>query len=360
MSLVPLSGEEVGTLLAVRGTPTGAQYSTYFGRTERERYARCFESATVGFLGVFFSYFLSFVLGGFVATVSGCLFLFWGVLSPEFKAVQRNWEFLGGRPLADTFEGDDQYYGVEYDDGLHGALFLGRLEDVAVVQDASDPARDEYDLSEFADYRMETDELERYTGQPYLLRVRCAEADGGGGGDDDADDEVLPPPPRTLQVHARLSEEYLDLEVGMPVLAVLLSTSPRFDKLAALSDLFVPDAGCWIGDYPYLARAEVEEFLADNPDVWDALVAEGTWDGDGDGGGDDDDDEDLLDDGGDYDDDDDDLWVDDADDDDTVGGSGWTATSGGGDFDGGEADDGYAVGDDPLVPARRRKRRGRY
>jgi hypothetical protein len=106
-------------------------------------------------------------------------------------------------------------------------------------------------------FSMETDELERYTGQPYLLRVECIDSTG-----------------RKLQLHARLSEEYLDLRPGMPVTGILLSTSPRFTRLAALTDLYVPGAACWIGDYPYLDRAEVEALLAEDDEIWDALQAE--------------------------------------------------------------------------------------
>ena len=238
------------------------------------------ESATVGFLGVFFSYFLSFVLGGFVATILGCLFFFWGILSPELKAYQRNWEFLGGRSLVDMETVLNRGMDPEAA-GLYGGLFLGRVADVCVVEDAQDTV--EYDLADFADYTMESDELDRYTGQPYLLRVQCADRLG-----------------RTLQIHCRLSEEYLDLRPGRPATTLLLSTSPNFTKLAALTDVYVlpaaqqrdakatrlsgyyedeedddaAAAGCWIGDYPYLDRAEVEALLAEDDDLWNALQLE--------------------------------------------------------------------------------------
>lgn len=264
MSLIPLSVDEVEQLVAVGGSPTGVQYASYFGRTGRERYARLLESSIVSFLGVFFSYFLSFVLGGFLATIFGCLFLFWGILSPEFKAIQRNWEFYGGRPLVDTTDLDQDddgwYIGRRTRDpdraGLYGALFLGRIDDVCVVEDSSSTR--EYDLSEFSDYEMEKDELEQFTGQPYLLRCRCTDSTN-----------------RSLQIHSRLSEEYLTLEPGMSMLAIMLSTSPKFTSLAALTDLYVPEGQCWIGDYPYLDRAEVEALLAQDDEIWDALQVEG-------------------------------------------------------------------------------------
>ena len=276
MALVPLAVDELERLISSSGKPTGVQYATYWGRTKKERYGRLVESATVGFLGVFFSYFLSFVLGGFVATILGSLFFFWGVLSPELKAYQRNWEFLGGRSLVDLETVLERGWDPETA-GLYGGLFLGRVADVCVVEDAQDTT--EYDLADFADYTMETDELDRFTGQPYLLRVQCADRQG-----------------RTLQIHCRLSEEYLDLQPGRPATTLLLSTTPKFTKLAALTDVYVlpaplqqqqpsrldgrsyedeeDTAGCWIGDYPYLDRAELEALLAEDDDLWDALQQE--------------------------------------------------------------------------------------
>eukprot|EP00977_Amphora_coffeiformis_P005679 scaffold1193_cov158-Amphora_coffeaeformis.AAC.1 len=250
MALVPLPSEELEQLLSV-GPPTGEQYATYWGRTPQERYGRILESSIVSFLGVFFSYFLSFVMGGFVATILGTLFFFWGILSPQFKAAQRNWEFLGGRQLVDPWKGGDPDGA-----GLYGALYLGFVDDVCVVEQSTDTR--EYDLADFEDYTMETDDLEQYTGEPYLLRVRLRDSKG-----------------RELQIHTRMSEEYLDIQTKMPVMAILLSTRRKFDKLAAITDLFVPEADCWIGDYPYLNRVEVQSLLAEDDEIWAGLEQEG-------------------------------------------------------------------------------------
>ena len=253
MALVPLPTEEMEQYLAV-GAPTGEQYATYWGRTPQERYGRALESSIVGFLGVFFSYFLSFVMGGFVATILGTLFFFWGILSPQFKATQRNWEFLGGRQLVDPWK--VQREGQDPDSaGLYGALYLGFIDDVCVVEKSTDTR--EYDLAEFDDYTMETDELAQYTGDPYLLRVRLRDSKG-----------------RELQVHTRMSEEYLDVQPQMPVVAILLSTRRKFDQLAGITDLFVSDADCWIGDYPYLNRNEIQTLLAEDDEIWSTLEQE--------------------------------------------------------------------------------------
>jgi hypothetical protein len=260
MALVPLMIDEMERLISTTGKPTGAQYATYWGRTKKEKYGRFIESGTVSFLGVFFSYFMSFVVGGFVATILGCLFFFWGILSPELKAYQRNWEFLGGRDIVDRDIVRRKGLDPEHA-GLYGGLFLGYIADVCVVEDASDDASVEYDLSDFSDYTMETDELDRFTGQPYLLRVQLADSKG-----------------RKLQVHCRLTEDYLDLRPGMLATTMLLSTTPRFTKLAALTDVFVlddeGDQGVWIGDYPYLNRPELESILAEDDELWERLQNE--------------------------------------------------------------------------------------
>lgn len=253
MSLVPLPVDDLEGLLVI-GTPTGLQYATYWGRTKREQYNRFLESAIVTFLGVFFSYFMSFVVGGFLATVMGGIFAFWGVLSPDLKSRQRNWELTGGRGLVDPWTVNE--VDAEDKQGLYGSLFLGRVDDVCVVEDTT--ATQEYDLDEFEDYTMDSDELEQIAGTPYLIRVRLKDAEE-----------------RELQIHARLSEEYLGIEAGMPVVSILLSKSQSFTSLAALTDVMVPDADCWVGDYPYLNRVEMEALLAEDDELWGDLRLEG-------------------------------------------------------------------------------------
>ncbi len=253
MTIVPLPVDELEDLL-VFGTPSGLQYAAYWGRTKREQYNRFLESTIVTFLGVFFSYFMSFVVGGFVATLLGGIFAFWGILSPDLKSRQRNYELLAGRPLVDPWSVNE--YDAEDKQGLYGTLFLGHVDDVCVVEDTT--AVEEYDMNDFQDYTMDSDELEQLAGTPYLMRVRLS------------DNEQ-----RELQIHARMSEEYLNIEVGMPVAMILLSKSQTFSTLAALTDVMIPDADCWVGDYPYLNRPEMEALLAEDDDVWNKLRAEG-------------------------------------------------------------------------------------
>jgi hypothetical protein len=86
---------------------------------------------------------------------------------------------------------------------------------------------------------------------------------------------------RELQIHTRMSEEYLDLEKGMPVCTLLLSASQKFESLEALTDFCIPDAGpCWVGDYPYIDRPVLDNLFERDDEVWDALREEGRgiWD----------------------------------------------------------------------------------
>lgn len=241
MALLPVPVSDLQRAL-VLGVPTGEQWGSYWGRTSWERYNAVFESVSVSFLGLFASYFLSFVVGAPLATLSGAVALCWGLLGPEWRAYQRNWELRGGRDLVDhpaasaNDDDDDDFWDDDARRGLYGAYWLGSVATVAVVEDAYAPSDEAYPLSDFADYTMERDD-EDSLNFPWQLRLRVRDGDG-----------------RTLQVHARMSEEYADLRPGMPLAAILLSTSPNFTDLAALTDLFVPDADCWVGDYPYLNK----------------------------------------------------------------------------------------------------------
>jgi hypothetical protein len=107
----------------------------------------------------------------------------------------------------------DDEDGYEDEQGLYGSLYFGKVDNVCVVQDSS--SLDEFELEDFEDYRMDTDELERLAVTPYLLRIRLSD-DGGC----------------ELQIHARMTEDYLDIERGMPVAAVLLSRSTTLFQIA--------------------------------------------------------------------------------------------------------------------------------
>ena len=79
-----------------------------------------------------------------------------------------------------------------------------------------------------------------------------------------------------MQVHSRLSEDYLDIEPGMNAVGVLLSTSKGFGELAGMTDFCVLDevdgeAIAWVGDYPYLDKDLFLRTINDNG-VSDSLL----------------------------------------------------------------------------------------
>jgi hypothetical protein len=275
MALLPIPVEDLDEILTSR-LPTPSQYASYWGRTSREQYNAFFEAFGVSFLGLFAAYFLSFAIGQFVATILGMIAGSWLLLGPELKAYQRNWELTSGREIVDPWTDDeDDYFDADQDKrGLYGAFYLGRIDHICVVDYPSDTVENEYSIHDFEGYTMEDDEQERDTGIPYSLRLRVTDSLE----EDDDDDDGRG---RELQIHTRMSEEYLSLEKGMSVCAVLLSTSQNFVDLAAITDFCVPDAGpCYVGDYPYLDRSALEQILINDEELWEDLRYEGrgAWD----------------------------------------------------------------------------------
>ena len=267
MSLIPIPVNELQDILPTPSklTPSGDQYVTYLGRTPQQRFNSLFEGVSIAFLGSMFAYFISFVIGQFFATLLGIIFLFWPILSPEFKAYNRNWELVGGRDLVDVWMDEEDYNSGYYDllpedkRGLYGAYYVAQIEDVCVVDDVRASSEEEYDLEEFSGYTMATDELQSVTGLPWKLRLRLLDDEGRG-----------------MQVHSRMSEDYLDIQPGMNAVGVLLSTSKKFGKLAGMSDFCILDdvdgvAVSWVGDYPYLDKDMFLRTLNENG-VTDSLL----------------------------------------------------------------------------------------
>lgn len=198
---------------------------------------------------------MSFVIGAPVATLMGSVCAMWVLLGPEAKAYQRNWELRGGRDLVDVWMESDEGTGY-MPEGLFSAYYVATVRDVGVVENETDNSNkgQMYSLDDFVDYTMEEDEMEREDGLPYKIRMLLKDRTG-----------------RELQVHARMSEDYIDIEEGMAVVGVLLSTEPEFGSLAALTDLFVPELGVWVGDYPYLDKRNFVREMEDDEELMDEL-----------------------------------------------------------------------------------------
>ena len=127
------------------------------------------------------------------------------------------------------------------------------------MDDVRASADEEYELEEFDGYTMATDELEGVTGLPWKLRLRLSDGEG-----------------REMQVHSRMSEEYLDIRPGMHAVGVLLSAGREFGELAGMTDFCILNEGdgaaiAWVGDYPYLDKDSFLRTLNENG-VTDSLL----------------------------------------------------------------------------------------
>jgi len=246
MSLIPIPASELDDILCLSGAPTGEQFASYYGRTSRERYNALFEAGSVTFLGLWASYFISFVVGSPIATMFGSAAAMYFLIGPEIKAIQRNWELRGGRDLVDVWtDGDDDGYGEVDENGLYGAVYFAYVTSACVVKDEF--SDEEYELDDFYDYTMENDELEAEIGIPWKFRLLLRDKNK-----------------RELQIHARMSQDYTEIKEGMPIASILLSTRRDFSSLDGLTDIFVPDIGSWVGDYPYLSKGNFIHFLTDD------------------------------------------------------------------------------------------------
>merc|ERR1712146_21569 len=62
---------------------------------------------------------------------------------------------------------------------------------------------------------------------------------------------------RKINVTARFIQPYKSIYIGMYAHAVVLSDYSDFRTLRGISDLFIPSAGQWFGDYPHLDKFEM-------------------------------------------------------------------------------------------------------
>jgi len=66
---------------------------------------------------------------------------------------------------------------------------------------------------------------------------------------------------RKLRVYAPVLPSYKRVRPGMRCEGLVLSETPGFEELLGVSDLFVPAAGAWVGEYPYVDKVPFKAFL---------------------------------------------------------------------------------------------------
>lgn len=189
---------------------TGDQWKYYWGITESDKFGKIYEAASATFFGLWTSWFLTFLIGLPAATVLGTVFLFYWILAPGLAAYRRNVSFRG------TY-----FARTPRDDGVFGALFSGRVVRVGRIRQA------------------------REYNRPEALVMSMEDESG-----------------RKLRVYAPILPSYKKVRPGMRCEGLVLSESPDFDELMGVSDVFVPDCGAWVGEYPYIDKVPFKAFLA--------------------------------------------------------------------------------------------------
>ncbi|GAB5029566.1 Hypothetical protein NocV09_00101810 [Nannochloropsis oceanica] len=188
---------------------TGDQWKYYWGITESDKFGKIYEAASSTFFGLWISWFLTFLIGLPAATILGTVFLFYWILAPGLAAYRRNLSFRGG------------YFARHpRDEGVFGALFSGKVVRVGRITQA-----EEYNRPE--------------------AMVMCVEDEEG----------------RKLRVYAPVLPSYKRVRPGMRCEGLVLSETPEFEELLGVSDLFVPAAGAWVGEYPYIDKVPFKAFL---------------------------------------------------------------------------------------------------
>jgi hypothetical protein len=189
---------------------TGDQWKYYWGITESDKFGKIYEAASATFFGLWTSWFLTFLIGLPASTILGTVFLFYWILAPGLAAYRRNLSFRG------------TYFARHpRDEGVFGALFSGKVVRVGRITQA-----EEYN-------------------RPEAL-VMCVEDEEG----------------RKLRVYAPVLPSYKRVRPGMRCEGLVLSETPGFEELLGVSDLFVPAAGAWVGEYPYIDKVPFKAFLA--------------------------------------------------------------------------------------------------
>ena len=233
LPLTPPSGAQYSrSLLPQPSSPTGSGSST----------SPIFETVSVTFLGLWTSYFVSFVLGAPVAIGLGTCAAFYGLIGPNLKALSKNWEM---RQDLDV-KGDGN--GM-----LGGWLFVGRVVYLDEEEDENENEEDDYD--DYDDDHDYDDDDDRRT------RIRVKDESG-----------------RVLQLHFEgWRPEYVRVKRGMSVVCLVLGVPkrtvpkkgrgrapPSMERMVRNSEFFVPAADVYVGDYPFLNHEVLREIMEES------------------------------------------------------------------------------------------------
>ena len=121
------------------------------------------------------------------------------------------------------------------------------------------------------------------------LRGRPRPQFGGGGGDDKKSSSarfstmrttrIVLGDPDGAQTEFVLPQDarYDLVQPGQPAELIVLSDSPSFESFKAVKDVYLPDCGLWLSEYPFLDRTAFLELSLDIEREAMAMAAEEAW-----------------------------------------------------------------------------------
>jgi len=224
MKILPVKREVLDRLVPFWVTPM--QLEWLGGSTDREKFEVVLQNTFVAFLGLWGSYFISFVVGSPLATVCGAAFAMNGLFRPIVLAYQRAIKVRGYDPdvphIAGLFSGEVVSCEAEVDNMRPSVL---KLNDVS----PGSP-------------------LPLLESSAPIVETTLAMQDEEG---------------RRLVVRAPQTKAHKRVQPGMRVEVIIFAEGlDDFEEVSGATDAYIPEAGVWFGSYPYLDRNEFKSFLA--------------------------------------------------------------------------------------------------
>ena len=204
MSLTPIAKPDM-QLLSPRKVTTD-QWTAYWGTSKSEQVQKVLESVLLSYGGAWMAWFLSFMAGSYVSAFVGTALVFNWMYTPWIYAKKRNSKLW---PPMQT---------------LHYALFQGRILSLSKV-------------------RRRAGKTIGGVSQEFLV-VKIEDDNG-----------------RDLEIITQWRDAYKRLRPQMRCEAVIASPDEACGSLAMASEVRVPAAQVWVGDYPYLNRAKFVRYV---------------------------------------------------------------------------------------------------
>jgi hypothetical protein len=251
-------------------------------------YEQFIESSMIAFVGLYASYFASFMVGSGLSTIAGTLFITNGLLRPYLAAYTRSRALRGGA----TEEGPSM--------AISAALFTGRVANCSLKRrrQTQKSSRSKQSFQIFGtepgytprgyggevtglsedDDNDDDDDEHKDQERKFRSSARFPELDNGVEGRDWVEMTVEDSGGRALSVTVPFRKRLRKLAKGMSSAAVVFAdvTSSQGSgrgggrggggweqatELYSSTDVFVAECDAWVGPYPYLDRSEFRRYL---------------------------------------------------------------------------------------------------